>query len=1140
MKEENQFIIQEDPLIVAYKLLEKNTAKFITYYILGVLSLGILFLVVYWFPELEFLLYDEKTDFSESSHICLMNEKTFTIIEIKTQKVLKTPHTEKKFESFFIYNHGHYSYDENEGIFTNFENTYSKNLAKNFDPKEIKSLTNEEAKELQKLYGNNIIKLEHENLLLTLVKVICSPLNIYEIILFLIDAYYAHYGFAALLLFYVVVQVVLEIWSIREKIDKINSLSASVSNVTVIRRINNSETKIVISSKNVVIGDIVLIRPMQKLKYDVLVIEGSCLINQAVLTGESMPVEKSVVKKGEKIRDVNYIYSGSDCLLLRAREIRGVVVNTAWSTFKGKLVGKLLNTRLKEFKFEKDVKYYVGVLMFVFTLIAIFLIYIDIRNGHYNQENEITRFIEIITCAVPPSLFFAFAVVSRMISSRLKDHGVFCLIDEKIKESGRIKNVCFDKTGTLTENDIKVSGYIVSNHGDFETSEKNIHELISFDNYRYLIEILACCNNLNILKGDIIGDPIEEKMFQETKFQFLDTLKVSFVEDNSDVNRYQIVPTKEYKKICKLPNNFVYNIYKTIQFDSERKRMTTIITNEKRNDHKYTVLTKGAPEIMKTHCDPSTIPEDYDQILIEYSEQGLRILTLAYRKINEIPEKLDDCENNLIFLGFLLLNNPIKPESEIIINKLKTNGVDCNMITGDNLFTAINIGIQTGIVEEDQNIWVGEYKNNKYIKWVFFNNNELMEKMETKTRKNITIEGGSFRESNLLKSIIKVDEFTTIGYQEIYKVFENIEKSNTILAVDGDSFEELMRRFKSDEEMKLKILNKTKIFGRTKPLQKKMIVEQFREKLEKDDYCVGFVGDGSNDCHALHASNLGLSIGNNESSIASSFSTNLDNISPIIEIIKEGKFLLENSIQIFKLTTYMGIMESFGIVILAYYQMNFTVWHYTFGILFWIPNFLLMSLQKPSKFNQFFPKAGVINKEVFLSLFYSVFIMLFFMCFVSSYLFYRLESKETQNITLNLNTRYLAFIEPLFIFFFHSTNNIFFSFALNRGYPFKEPFWTNMKFMVYNFFIYLFMLSLIFSNLFEEYFVGKVLIKEIPLPDYTSQMRNKVLMISLMFNLTSVLFEMMLNKIFLINKLKSFENKLCKKNIALSVSNLSK
>ena len=1139
MKTQNNFIIENDPLIVAYKLLDKNNAKFIAFYILGFLSLGIIFLIFYWFPEFNFILYDEKTDFTESSHICLMKEKSFTIIQIKTHKILKTPHTEKKFESFFIHNHGHYSYNENEGCFVNFENYYSKNLAEDFNPSKIHSLKNEDAAELKKFYGENIIELKHENLLLTLIKVICQPLNIYEIILFLIDMYYEHYGFAALLLFYVVVQVLLEIWSIREKIDKINSLSASSSNLTVIRKINNTETKIVINSKDVVIGDIVLIRPMQKLKYDVLVIEGSCLINQAVLTGESMPVEKCVVKKGEKVKDINYIYAGSDCLLLRAKEVRGVVVNTAWSTFKGKLVGKLLNTRYKEFKFEKDVKLYIGVLMVFFSSIGVFLIYLDIKNNHYNEQNEVTRFIEIITCAVPPSLFFAFAVVSRMISNRLKDYGVFCLLDQKIKESGRIKNVCFDKTGTLTENEIKVSGYIVSNNGNFETSENNLHELISFDNYRYLVEILACCNNLNILKGDIIGDPIEEKMFKETKFQFLDTLKVSYIDENSDVNRYEIVPTKEHKKICKLPNNFVYNIYKTIQFDSERKRMTTIISNEKRNEDKYTVLTKGAPEIMKNYCDPKTIPEDYDDILVEYSEQGLRILTLAYRKVNEIPEKVEDVEENLVFLGFLLLNNPIKKESAPIISKLKNNGVECNMITGDNLFTAINIGIQTGIVEEDQNLWVGEYKNNKYIKWIFFNNNELMEKMESKARKGMTVEG-SFKESNLLKSIIKVEEYTTIGYQEIYKVFENIEKSNTILAVDGDSFEELMRRFEKDPVMKLKILEKTKIFGRTKPLQKKMIVEQLRVELEKNDFCVGFVGDGSNDCHALHASNLGLSIGNNESSIASSFSTNKDNISPIIEIIKEGKFLLENSIQIFKLTTYMGIMESFGIVILAYYQMNFTVWHYTFGILFWIPNFILMSLQKPSKFNQFFPKAGLINKEVFLSLFYSVIIMLFFMLLVTNYLFTRLEGKDSHNITNSFETRYLAFIEPLFIFFFHSTNNIFFAFALNRGYPFKEPFWTNMKFMVYNFFIYLFMLSFVFSNLFEEYFFGKLFIKEIPLPDYGPDLRNKVLILSLLFNFSSVLFEMMLNKIFLIGKLKKFENKLCKKNVALSVSGVSR
>ena len=96
--------------------------------------------------------------------------------------------------------------------------------------------------------------------------------------------------------------------------------------------------------------------------------------------------------------------------------------------------------------------------------------------------------------------------------------------------------------------------------------------------------------------------------------------------------------------------------------------------------------------------------------------------------------------------------------------------------------------------------------------------------------------------------------------------------------------------------MKQKVFSKVLVYGRTKPEQKKRIIEELKIPLEKYNYCLGFVGDGSNDSQALHVANLGLSIGNSESSLASSFSTNKDDISIVIPLLEEGKLLLDNSI----------------------------------------------------------------------------------------------------------------------------------------------------------------------------------------------------------------------------------------------------
>ena len=126
--------------------------------------------------------------------------------------------------------------------------------------------------------------------------------------------------------------------------------------------------------------------------------------------------------------------------------------------------------------------------------------------------------------------------------------------------------------------------------------------------------------------------------------------------------------------------------------------MSTVILNSNHFSSKFKVLSKGAPEIMKDLFDPETVPEDYKQKTREYSEQGLRLLAMGYKEIDNIDQSEENLENNLKFLGFILLENPLKKVSKEIIKKLKRNGISCGMITGDNLFTAISVGIQTELI----------------------------------------------------------------------------------------------------------------------------------------------------------------------------------------------------------------------------------------------------------------------------------------------------------------------------------------------------------------------------------------------------------------------------------------------------------
>ena len=118
-----------------------------------------------------------------------------------------------------------------------------------------------------------------------------------------------------------------------------------------------------------------------------------------------------------KPKKLNIIYAGSTCIYTRTQKVVGIVINTSWNTFKGNLVGKLYHQKMETFKFDVDLKDYSLIMLVMFSFIAAFLFYLDVRDGQFSMSNTIVRLVEIFTCAIPPSLFFAFRLTSVIIGS---------------------------------------------------------------------------------------------------------------------------------------------------------------------------------------------------------------------------------------------------------------------------------------------------------------------------------------------------------------------------------------------------------------------------------------------------------------------------------------------------------------------------------------------------------------------------------------------------------------------------------------------------------------------------------------------------------------------------------------------------
>jgi cation-transporting P-type ATPase 13A2 len=92
------------------------------------------------------------------------------------------------------------------------------------------------------------------------------------------------------------------------------------------------------------------------------------------------------------------------------------------------------------------------------------------------------------------------------------------------------------------------------------------------------------------------------------------------------------------------------------------------------------------------------------------------------------------------------------------------------------------------------------------------------------------------------------------------------------------------------------MLVKTQIFARMSPDEKNEVVE----RLQTLGYTVLMCGDGANDCAALKAADVGISLSEAEASVAAPFTTSTPDIGCVIELIKEGRCALVTSFSCFK------------------------------------------------------------------------------------------------------------------------------------------------------------------------------------------------------------------------------------------------
>ncbi|XP_015925261.1 polyamine-transporting ATPase 13A3 isoform X3 [Parasteatoda tepidariorum] len=961
-------IIEEgtDDQLEAHGYLESPCRRCI-YHTFCFLTAGILLLLVKWYPNWRVKLICRPCSVSSANVLILKDlHGSVSVINVIVQPVTFTLPPELAYSRslssvnnhhensmnfnyspaisyrYFIHNCVKYVWDSKNLCFKRLRGyDYGVRCSEFYD--RFFGFSDVEEGEMREIYGPNTITIDVSSYLTLFIEEVLNPFYIFQIfsiILWLIDNYRIY---ASCILIISLTSIILTLRETKKQQKILRNMVAKSNSVEVTVRRNTGVFEDV-PAADLVPGDVIAIPPHGCLMAcDAVLIAGNCIVNESMLTGESVPETKTPLLKLDDeiycptVHKRHTLFCGTEIIQTRYYEnnrVLAVVTRTGFSTSKGELVRSILFSKPVGFKFYKDAYQFVALLFFISAFGMAYSIYCYILR-HSPIGQTIVRALDIITIVVPPALPAAMTVSISIAQNRLRKQKIFCINPPRINICGKLKLICFDKTGTLTEEGLDFWGIIPTFEGKFRELEHTAHNLN--DKSRMKI-CMSSCHSLTIIDNELRGDPMDLKMFQATKWELEepgnDTTKfdvliptvvrpttetlplcngvesgdIMLTQETSHESKLLSIPMSPTKDCSLLEENPPYEvgIIRQFPFSSGLQRMS-VICRTLGAEH-FDLYCKGAPEKITSLCLSETVPVNFPELLKHYTVQGYRVIALAYRELR--PDlswrkaqkvKREDVEKDLTFLGLLILQNTLKPQTTPVIKTLSDAKIRTVMVTGDNVMTALSVARECSMIPESDKVIVVKGFPPDHEKPACLN------------FEYADIPSMSHSNSTLSEAVSSIHgDCSPVLARYIETKFNNYH-----FVMDGKAFAVIRSYF---PELLNKVLLRGTVYARMNPDQKTQLVES----LQAIGYVAGMCGDGANDCGALKAADVGISLSDTEASVAAPFTSNIADITCVPIVIRQGRTALMTSYATFRFIALYSLTQFISVLILYTVDTNLT------------------------------------------------------------------------------------------------------------------------------------------------------------------------------------------------------------------------
>lgn len=881
--------------IVAYRTTLWRTFFF---YALSFGTCGIFRLILHWYPKL-LIQFRAKLCSVETADLVLVidNHNRHDICKVYHRNRSGTEHTVvantdgsmTELEDLIWFQYRKLQYTWIDGEWSTPSRAYShvtpENLLQGVPSTGLKS---EDVAFRRTYFGMNSMPVKLTPFPELLFKEVLSPFYIFQafsVTVWYIDDYV---WYAALIIAMSLYSVIMTLRQTRSQQKRLQSMVVEHDEVEVIRE-NGHPVKM--DSSDIVPGDILVIPTTGCQMYcDCVLLNGTVIVNESMLTGESIPITKSaLVDDGhEKVFSMekhgkNIIFNGTKVLqtkYYRGQHVKALVIRTSYSTTKGQLIRAIMYPKPADFKFFQELMKFVLVLALVAGVGFMYTSFILFYRG-YSIWKIIIRACDLVTIVVPPALPAVMGIGIFYAQRRLRQKSIYCISPSSINTCGAIDVVCFDKTGTLTEDGLDFYALRVVENGKIS---ENIVQISQTEQCQNVVRAIATCHTINKINNELHGDPLDVIMFEQTGY----SLEEDDSESHESIESIQPIlirpPRESNLSDCQIVKQFT--------FASELQRQSVIVTDL----DTVKVYCKGSPEMIMSLCKPETVPDNFHDIVEEYSQHGYRLIAVAERDL-EIGSEFQkesrlsiECE--LTLTGLVALENRLKPVTTEVITKLNEANIRSVMVTGDNILTALSVARECGIIVSKKSAYLIEHQN-----------------------------GVTDKRGRTILTIREKEEHHTTERQNKSMDLSKMANKNCQFAISGSTFSVVTHEYPELLDQLVCVCN---VFARMAPEQKQLLVEH----LQQVGSTVAMCGDGANDCAALKAAHAGISLSDSEASIAAPFTSKVSDIRCVITLISEGRAALVTSFSAFlcmagySLTQFISILLLYWIAT-SYSQMQF-------------------------------------------------------------------------------------------------------------------------------------------------------------------------------------------------------------------------